>query len=405
LTPPRPTGYAFHTLRTHRIFYLVAVLLALLLVEAASAYTPPPLLRKNMNIQPSRACKTCHLDITEQWERSAHAKADRGKNQLFGRMYFYSLKQTRGGTLVACGPCHETTSFVNQDFEGLREVSAEGVTCAFCHAIDAPAEQGTPAVSLDVDHFSGTIRNPITTASHKSKYSAFFKTSEYCGACHKYSNQHGVPISDTYGEWKRSSYAKQGVTCQDCHMPGVAGRNATDGPVRPRVANHAFSRVDLAAARPNAVTLALRATRRGDSLRAFATVHNAGWGHSLPTGNDQRVALLRLRVKSAGGEILWENDPLAEWQVSTFGLTLADELGQGPADTWNAATVVADRRIKAGQRAEVRFDIPAGKSKGPLVVEAQFVLRRARPETVRLYALPEEYDTERLLAEATLSVP
>jgi len=405
LTPAHPPGYAFRTLRALYRFVLVAVTFGLLLVEAASAYTPPPLLRTKLNLQPARACKNCHVDITEQWARSGHANADRGKNQLFGRMYFYSLKQTRGETLIACGPCHETTSFVNQDFEGLKEVSAEGVACAFCHAIDAPSDQGTPAVSLDVDHYSGTIRNPITTPSHLSKYSAFLKTSEYCGACHKYSNQHGVPISDTYGEWKNSTYAKRGVTCQDCHMPGVAGRNATDGPVRPRVANHAFSSAALAAARPNAATLKLRATRRGDSLRVYATVRNAGWGHSLPTGNDQNIALLRLRVKSAEGEILWENDPFAEWDVATFGLTLADELGQGPADTWNATQIVADRRIKAGQSAEVRFDAPAGAEKGPVTLEAQFLLRRARPETVRLYGLSAEYDAERVLAEATLSVP
>jgi hypothetical protein len=293
---------------------------------------------------------------------------------------------------------------VNQDFEGIREASAEGVNCVFCHSIDGPANQGTPPVSLDIAHYTGTIRQPVTTASHKSKYSAFLATSEYCGSCHKYSNQHGVPISDTYGEWKASSYAKRGITCQSCHMPGVAGRNATEGPVRPRVANHAFSSTDLAVARPNAVTLKLRGTRRGDSLRVFATVTNAGWGHSLPTGNDQNLALLRVRVKSAAGEILWENDPFAEWNVSTFGLTLADELGQGPAGTWNARSIVADRRIKAGQYAEVRYDAPAAAS-GALTVEAQFLFRRARPETVALYGLTEEYDTERLLAEATLTVP
>jgi hypothetical protein len=392
-------------LRAHRILLLVAVLFGLLLVGGVRAYTPPPLFRSNINLQPASACKSCHIDITEQWERSAHSKADRGQNLLFGRMYFYSLKQTRGETMVACGPCHETSSFVNQDFGGLREVSGEGVNCVFCHAIDGPSDHGTPPVTLVVDHYSGTIRNPITTASHKSKYSAYLQTSEYCGACHKYSNQHGVAISDTYGEWKRSSFAKAGITCQGCHMPGTAGRNATDGPVRSRVADHSFSHTALAAARPNAVTLKLRATRRGDSLRVFATITNAGWGHSLPTGNDQNIAVLRLRVKSGAGEVLWENDPFAEWHVSTFGLTLADEFGQGPADTWNATSIVADRRIKAGKSAEVRFDTPAGRSTAPLAVEAQFLLRRARPETVLLYGLPEEFDAERVLAETTLSVP
>ncbi|HEU4333042.1 MAG TPA: multiheme c-type cytochrome [Candidatus Eisenbacteria bacterium] len=390
----------------HRIPLLLLVLaVGPFAPKGADAYTPPPLFRSSVNLQPAWSCKPCHIDITEQWERSAHSKADRGQNLLFGRMYFYSLKQTRGETMVACGPCHETSSFVNQDFEGLREVSAEGVNCVFCHSIDGPSTTGVPPYSLEVGPYTGTLRNPMTTPSHKSKHSSFLATSEYCGGCHKYSNQYGVPISDTYGEWKRSKYAKQGLTCQGCHMPGAAGRNAAEGPVRPRVADHSFSHEDLATRRPNAALLKLRGERRGDSLRFHATVTNAGWGHSLPTGNDQNLVLIRVRVKSAEGEILWENDPFADWDVSVFGVTLADEFGRGPADTWNARSVVADRRIKAGQSADVRYDAPLGGAKGALRVEAQLLYRRARPETVTLYGLPEAYDTERLLAETSLSVP
>jgi mono/diheme cytochrome c family protein len=320
-------------------------------------------------------------------------------------MYFYSLKQTRGATMIACGPCHETASFVNQDFENMREVSAEGVTCAFCHAIDGPADGGKPPVSLDLGAYSGSIRNPLPNPSHKSKHSAYTTTSEFCGACHKYSNQYGVAISDTYGEWKRSKYPKLGLTCQSCHMPGIAGRNSSEGPARPRVANHSFDHDAMAAARPKAVLLKLRGEKRGDSLRVTATVTNAGWGHSLPTGNDQKIALLRVRVKGAAGEILWENDPFSEWTVAVFGLLLADEMGNVPAETWSARKTVANRRIKAGESAQVRFDAPVAGAKGPFTIEAQFLQRRARPDAVQLYGLPDSYDAERVLVESTLSVP
>ena len=399
-------GYDFGTLRPDRIVFLLALMAFALSAADASAYTPPPVFRQNTTLQPGTTCKTCHIDITEQWEKSAHSKADRNRNLLFGRMYFYSLKQTRGATMVACGPCHETASYVNQDFEKVREVSSEGVACTFCHSIDGSADRGVPPVSLDIAAYSGTIRNPTTTATHKSKYAPYLGTSEFCGSCHKYSNQHGVPISDTYGEWKRSKYPKLKVTCQTCHMPGGAGRNTAEGPLRPRVANHSFDHETLAAARPNAVLLKLRGERRGDSLRVFAVVTNAGWGHSLPTGNDQNIAILRVRVKSAAGEILWENDPFEDWRAAVFGVLLADEFGNAPADTWNARKVVANRRIKAGESAQVRFDAPiSGASAGAIQVEAQFLLRRARPETVALYGLPESYDSERLLAETKLSIP
>ncbi|HEY6572873.1 MAG TPA: multiheme c-type cytochrome, partial [Candidatus Eisenbacteria bacterium] len=254
-------------MRPDRIVVLIALLASALVAAVALAYTPPPVYRNDLNLQSAKTCKSCHIDITEQWERSAHSKADRTRNLLFGRMYFYSLKQTRGATMVACGPCHETASFVHLDFENLREVSSEGVACVFCHSIDGSADHGNPPVSLDVSAYSGTIRTPATTPSHKSKYAPYLGTSEFCGSCHKYSNQHGVEISDTYGEWKRSKYPKLKITCQTCHMPGGAGRNSAEGPMRARVANHAFDHEALSAARPNAVTMRLRGERRGDSLR------------------------------------------------------------------------------------------------------------------------------------------
>jgi hypothetical protein len=392
-------------LRRYRFALPIVIAFFAVLAEGALAYTPPPLFKGDINLQSGATCKTCHIDITDQWSRSAHAKADRSKNLLFGRMYFYSLKQTRGATMVACGPCHETATFVNQDFENLRDVSSEGVACVFCHSIDAPSATGTPPVQLELGPYKGTIRAPLPNKTHTSKYTAFLGTPEFCASCHKYSNQYGVPISDTYGEWKRSKYPKLGLTCQGCHMPGGPGRNASDAPVRQRVADHSFNLDALAKARPNAVLLKLRAVRRGDSLRVFATVTNAGWGHSLPTGNDQKIALLRVRVTSAAGEILWENDPFSEWDVSVFGLLLADEFQNVPAETWSARKVVANRRIKAGASALVRYDAPVKSGTGPLKVVVQFLQRHARPEAVQLYGLPDTYDAERLLAESTLSVP
>jgi len=52
-------------------------MLLLFVAVAAAGYTPPPLFRRDVNPQPSETCKDCHLDITTQWTRSAHAGSDR----------------------------------------------------------------------------------------------------------------------------------------------------------------------------------------------------------------------------------------------------------------------------------------------------------------------------------------
>jgi cytochrome c554/c'-like protein len=386
------------------------VALLLFLAFAAVAYTPPPLYRRNTNLQQAETCKECHLAITEQWGKSPHAKAERTQNLLFGRMYLQSLKATRGATMLNCGPCHETTVFVNQDFFFTRDISHEGVTCVFCHMVSAPGPStGIPPYELDLEHYYGSVRNPVPTTSHQSGYSTYLRTSEYCGGCHSYANQNGVKISETYAEWKRSKYAKQGVTCQTCHMPGAPGRISYLGPARPRVPDHSFSAEVAEKARPGAAaTVALRAVRnRGnDSLVVSAVVTNTGWGHSLPTGNDQNMAIVRLRVLTEAGAIVWENDPLAEWNNSVFGVILADELGNWPAETWMATKVLQNRRIKAGGSATARYHVPIGEQKGPYRVEAQLLFRRARPTTLEAYGLSEEtYGGERVLAEASIRVP
>lgn len=409
MTPGSRSRYHRPIVRFRWHFHPIRILLYAFLAWSASGYTPPPLMRMDVNLQPGETCKSCHLDITGQWMRSAHSRADRTKNLLFGRMYFYSLKETRGATMIACGPCHETASFVNQDLGFVRAVSQEGVTCVYCHSVSGPGDaKGVPPYALKLGPYLGSIRTPTPNSTHQSGYTAFLGTPEFCGDCHSYSNQNGVSISETYREWKNSRYAKQGVTCQSCHMPGRAGRNSSMGPMRPRVADHSFSLDDLTASRPNAATLQVVGTRRAgrDSLRVVATVRNAGWGHSLPTGNDQKLALLRVRVTDAGGKVLWENNPFEEWNVSIFGLILADELGNWPADTWNATRIVTDRRIKAGAAAIVTYAVPVSGASGALQVDAHLMYRRSKPQTLIDYGLSEDtYGTERELAKATVRVP
>ena len=382
-----------------------SVLLVLALV--ASAYTPPPLLRTTMNPQSGLTCAGCHVDITRQWAKSAHARADRRQNLLFGRMYFTSLRETRGATMVKCGPCHEAESFVTNDFEKLRDVSSEGVTCVFCHALSGPgAPDAVPPVTIELGPYLGPIRDPVTVKDHTSKHSDFITKSEYCGTCHQYQNQNGVLISDTFGEWKRSKYARSGVTCQQCHMPGDAGRASALGPVRPRVADHSFPGPEDLRSLRDAATLTLRVGKReGETLRVIAIVTNVGAGHAIPTGNDQHLMLIRMRATDQDGHLVWENDPFSDWNRSVFGLLLANELGASPAETWTATKVVSDRRVQAGASVQSLYEIPMGDAKGPLRIEAQLLYRKARPETVHLYNLPEEtFGDERRLAQATLDI-
>ncbi len=52
-------------------------------------------------------------------------------------------------------------------------------------------------------------------------------------------------LENTFGEWKASDFDKNGVDCQLCHMPSVAGIAAVGGPPR-RIHDHRFMGVDYA---------------------------------------------------------------------------------------------------------------------------------------------------------------
>jgi len=115
--------------------------------------------------------------------------------------------------------------------------------------------------------------------------------------------------------------------------------------------------------------------------------------------------VLRLRATDAEGHLVWENDPFQDWNHAIFGLLLANELGAYPAETWTATKVLSDRRIQAGKSAQSTFEIPTSEVRGALRVEAQLLYRRARPETIHFYNLPDDvYGGERRMAQATLDV-
>jgi cytochrome c5 len=75
------------------------------------------------------------------------------------------------------------------------------------------------------------------TDAHASAYSGLHTKSEFCEGCHDFSIN-GVPISQTYTEWKEGPYAAEGKQCQDCHMETKTAAAAKNGTIREKVYQH-----------------------------------------------------------------------------------------------------------------------------------------------------------------------
>ncbi len=194
-------------------------------------------------------CGHCHQEAHQQWRESAHSNANRVPYYLRN----VGLLNTEKGIEFSrhCEGCHDPIALVSGALtEGApkkRPYDQDGVTCTVCHSIKSVDTRGTgsyvmgvPAVLVDED--GNPITRPVTDAeilTHLDRHSKavmkpFYKTSEYCSACHKaalpralndYKWQRAISL---YDEWQNSSFAKQSPlpfyvkdsvsTCQTCHM-------------------------------------------------------------------------------------------------------------------------------------------------------------------------------------------
>jgi len=203
-----------------------------------------------------QACADCHPTHVTSWQGSMHAHA--ADDPLFVAMNAAAVQSGRVEPDF-CVSCHAPVALrlgETTDGTDLDSVDAElkGVTCAFCHQLDAVEGAANGAVSWAHDGvMRGGISDPVSTPAHRSAYSPLLdrnapESSDACGACHDIVLPDGLHLEKTYAEWEQTIFASQGParqSCAHCHLPGERGAVATDGPVR-RVHDHAMPGVDVA---------------------------------------------------------------------------------------------------------------------------------------------------------------
>jgi tetratricopeptide (TPR) repeat protein len=236
----------------------------------------------------SEACGTCHKDIFEQWNSSAHHFAS-FNNQFYRKSIEYM--QDVAGTRPSkwCAGCHDHAVFFNGRFDtpikqqiDTPEAKA-GLACTSCHAIthvQGSMGQGGFTIEYPALHELMTSKNKYIRAvdsfmtylnpePHRRTFMKPFMTAdsaEFCSSCHKVHLD--VPVNDyrwfrgfnDYDAWQASGVSGQGarsfyyppspMTCVDCHMPSTRsndpGRHANG-----TVHNHRFPAANTALALVN----------------------------------------------------------------------------------------------------------------------------------------------------------
>ncbi len=354
-------------------------------------------------------CKGCHAEIYNQWDGSMHSIAYTDPVYLAEEKI--ASADTDGLTDTYCARCHTPIGVLAGEVppighENLSEVSKRGIQCDFCHSVNKSTGIGNGAFMVSPDGIKRGPHDDSKSPYHGSMFSDLHTKSEFCGMCHDvYHPVTGIPIEETYTEWKEGPYSTT-TQCQDCHMTsGIThfeanpGKASGIGPERDHIYTHYFvggnaavtgimgSEVHQRMAEErlkSAATLELEAEKKDNEAEITVKVTNSGAGHKLPTGlTEAREAWIEVLATDATGTELFHSgglDPEGEVDLDTvmYHVVLADASGEPTIKVWEVESIISDNRIppKETRVEKFNFAIP-DEVKGPITVEAKLNYRSA----------------------------
>ncbi|MFQ5464402.1 MAG: multiheme c-type cytochrome [Thermodesulfobacteriota bacterium] len=232
------------------------------------------------------SCGRCHPDQFRDWSGSLHRRSV-GPG-LTGQL----RPQEDPGFAASCYYCHaplvEQAELGASD-EGFAEnplfdakLKGSGVSCAACHARKGVVYG--PRAPRNVPKADGE--------GHASVKGAFFSQADFCAACHQLDKGfrfNGTPLTNTYREWEGSPFAKAGVPCQGCHMPGR--RHLFRGIHDPEMTRSGVE-----------IESGLLPGGKGE-VSAHLAIRNTGAGHMLPTYVTPSIVVRGFFI-GAGGEAI-----------------------------------------------------------------------------------------------------
>ena len=297
------------------------------------------------SLQPE-SCGTCHPAQLADWRESVHAAAS-GPG-VAGQLV--EMRESDPSSAHQCLVCHaplaEQAPLVadgrqlksNPDYDA--SLAGKGVPCAGCHVrgharFGPPRRDGSLASTApreSVPH-NGVTRTP-----------AFLKA-EFCKSCHQFTPDgfalNGKLLQSTYDEWKASRFAREGVQCQDCHMPDR---------------RHRWRGIHDADMVRSGLTITAKAGaaryRPGDVALVSLRVTSSRIGHAFPTYVTPRVVLSAELIDGAGQVVAGSR------REQVIGREVALDLSRELSDTrlspGKSATLMYRVKVEsAGMRARV----------------------------------------------------
>lgn len=302
----------------------------------------------------SSKCKKCHLRAFEEYEESVVARAI--VTPTFRAMledYASKNKDKR-----YCLNCHApqavvfpdlADSMVKQILSG--DPTFEGVGCIQCHLIKSvePNTKGHPPIKLEPGRtVFGGYKDFLESKAHDSQYLDLFKKSDLCLSCHTNAPP-SVPDAEAVGNWKGTKAAKEGKTCQTCHMPQGFDSSANEEKKRD-IAGHEFNGKSPAL-RKQAFDLDYDAEVQGQQTKLTVKLKNLV-PHNVPTTHPiWNQVYLQALVKGRNlTEVFREK--------RYYGKTFADANGNKTLMDHDAVKLLEDTALKPEETRSETFSFP-----------------------------------------------
>ena len=234
------------------------------------------------------SCGACHPAKHAEWRTTLHARS-MGAGVMGQLKALWSSDPTSARLCLTChAPLAEQQPGGRAPFDAT--LQSQGVVCSACHVREhrrfgPPRRNAVTAMSrssVKIPH-GGVTRTPA------------FLASQFCASCHQFGADgpavNGKPLENTYEEWRVSRFAREGVQCQDCHMPDR--RHLWRGIHDPEMVRSGLT-ITLATDMPR--------YRPDDEVRARLAIENTGVGHQFPTYVTPRVVARMALVDRHGQE-------------------------------------------------------------------------------------------------------
>jgi hypothetical protein len=358
-----------------RFSLILTFLTALVLSASPAAYAAQYTAQDFM--QPSY-CNGCHTTLYNQWKKSAHSRAV--SDDLFQKTVAVAVADLGGpgnpdaqAIQAFCFKCHSPIGNLIGEVPPKSAGAMSAISCDFCHTVSGTTGGGNGSF---VNTPGNVKRGPYVDAVspvHETTLSVLHTQSEFCGMCHDvFHPTNGLPLEQTYTEWKNSPYPAKNEQCQHCMMPAMKNTfAASGGPKRPVVFSHNFAGANFAEGDKAEATKLLKSAAKitlttdrtsakpGDTVNITAKVTNIGAGHSIPTGlTEIRDVWLEISAIDVDGK----SSRVFEERYTTI---LEDAQGKhdGTVPVWRAVKIFSDNRIAPNETKtyEKSFEIPAGK--------------------------------------------